>query len=143
MRKIDTAAAQTAVFDYLSDFTSTTEWDPGTVRTELISGDGGVGTRYRNTSKFMGRETVLDYEVTEHSAPHRIVLRGENDSVVSTDTIEVEPAGGGSRVTYQAHFDFKGVMGKAEPVLKLLLWLPFKRLGDEAQAGMKDALTKL
>ncbi len=28
------------VYAYLSDFTNTTEWDPGTVSTERISGDG-------------------------------------------------------------------------------------------------------
>jgi hypothetical protein len=27
------------VFDYLSDFTSTTEWDPGTVVEELVPGE--------------------------------------------------------------------------------------------------------
>ena len=32
------------VFAYLADFTTTTEWDPGTVRTTRESGDGGVGT---------------------------------------------------------------------------------------------------
>ena len=45
------------VFAYLSDFTTTTEWDPGTVRTTRESGDGGIGTRYRNVSRFLGRET--------------------------------------------------------------------------------------
>jgi Polyketide cyclase / dehydrase and lipid transport len=32
------------VFAYLTDFTTTTEWDPGTVVTVLQHGDGGVGT---------------------------------------------------------------------------------------------------
>ena len=39
-----------AVFDYLSDFTTTTEWDPGTVTTVRQHGNGGVGTTYLNTS---------------------------------------------------------------------------------------------
>jgi hypothetical protein len=30
-----------AVFGYLSDFTTTTEWDPGTVVTVTQHGDGG------------------------------------------------------------------------------------------------------
>lgn len=45
-------------FEFLADFRSTEEWDPGTVRTERLSGDGGFGTRYANTSKFLGRETL-------------------------------------------------------------------------------------
>jgi hypothetical protein len=40
------------VFDYVSDFTTTTEWDPGTVDTVRVDGDGGVGTTYRNRSRF-------------------------------------------------------------------------------------------
>ena len=40
-----------AVFDYLCDFTTTTEWDPGTVTTVNQRGDGGIGTAYLNTSR--------------------------------------------------------------------------------------------
>ena len=53
------------VWDYLSDFCSTNDWDPGTVETVRTSGDGGPGTTYRNTSRFLGRETRLTYTVTE------------------------------------------------------------------------------
>lgn len=48
-----------AVFDYLSDFTTTTDWDPGTVITMRGHGDGGVGTSYLSTSRFPGRATRL------------------------------------------------------------------------------------
>ena len=41
-----------AVFDYLSDFTTTTQWDPGTVTTVRQHGNGGIGTTYLNTSHF-------------------------------------------------------------------------------------------
>ena len=57
------------VFDYLSDFTHTNEWDPGTVETRRTSGDGGVGTTYANTSEFMGRRSELTYETVELRAP--------------------------------------------------------------------------
>ena len=36
------------VFDFLADFENTESWDPGTVETRRTSGDGGLGTRYRN-----------------------------------------------------------------------------------------------
>lgn len=48
-----------AVFDYLSDFTTTTEWDPGTVTTVRQHGNGGIGTTYLNTSQFLGRRTPM------------------------------------------------------------------------------------
>src|SRR5436189_3868874 len=99
-RTVETTAAPAAVFAYLSDFTTTNEWDPGTVRTRRVSGDGGVGTTYHNTSKFLGRETELTYEVLEHRPDSRLALRGENSSVVAHDTMDIGPLGEGSKVTY-------------------------------------------
>ena len=56
------------LFAYFSDFTTTNEWDPNTVKTTKLSGDGGVGTKYSNTSAFNGRESSLVYEVIEYRA---------------------------------------------------------------------------
>ncbi len=132
-----------AVFGYLSDFTTTTQWDPGTVRTERVSGDGGVGTRYRNTSKFLGRETELDYLVTELEPGRRIALRGENATVVANDTmtfVEAPTSGGtGTTVTYHAAFELKGLARFAAP----LLAPAFRKLGDAAEKGLRSALSTL
>jgi carbon monoxide dehydrogenase subunit G len=138
-RSVETTAPPATVFAYLSDFTTTTEWDPGTVRTERTSGDGGVGTTYHNTSKFMGRETELTYEVVEHQPDSRFAVRGENSTVVAHDTMEIAPLGAGSRVTYTADFEFKGAARLVAPLLKPAL----KKLGDEAETGLRDGLAGL
>ena len=138
-REVTTSTPPDRVFAYLSDFTTTTEWDPGTVKTVRVSGDGGVGTTYENTSKFMGRETELTYEVVEYAAPTRIVLHGTNKTVDATDSITVEANGGGSRVTYEANFEFSGVAKLMAPLLSPAL----KKLGDDAKKGMEEALAKL
>lgn len=138
-RSVDTNASPEAVFAYLSDFTTTNEWDPGTVRTTLLSGDGGVGTTYANTSKFMGRETELTYEVVRHEPNTVFALRGENKSVIANDSMEIEPNGFASRVTYTADFEFKGFGRFIAPLLAPAL----KKLGDEAQDGLREALAKL
>lgn len=135
-RTVTSTRAPKDVFAYLSDFTTTTAWDPGTVRTDRISGDGGVGTRYANTSRFNGRETSLTYEVIEYLPDSLIRLRGENATVVAVDTITVEAHDGGSRVTYDADFTFKGVAALAAPFLRGA----FRRLGDEAEEGLRRAL---
>ena len=135
------------VFAYLSDFTNTTGWDPGTVRTERVAGDGGVATRYHNVSKFLGRETELDYLVIEHVPGERFALRGENATVVAKDTMtfvrtmngSAADAPEGTTVTYRAEFEFKGLAKLVAP-----LFAPaFKKLGDEAEQGMRDALGRL
>ena len=55
-----------------------------------------IGTTYHNTSKFMGRETELTYEVVEHRPDAKFALRGENSSVVAHDTMDIAPLGEGS-----------------------------------------------
>ena len=127
------------VFAYLADFTNTTEWDPGTVETVRTSGDGGVGTVYRNKSKFAGRETELDYTVVEYEPDRKIALRGENKTVTALDTMTFTGTPDGTEVHYGAHFDF----GLLTPVLNLALRPAFKKLGDEAEEGMHKALSNL
>ena len=140
VRRIVTAEKPLAeVFAYLSDFTTTTEWDPGTVQTVLTSGDGGFGTEYLNTSKFAGRETQLTY-VVEDLVPNRhISLRGENKTVIAHDTMTFRENGGRTEVTYTADFTFKGITKFIAPLMKPA----FTRLGDEAETGMAAALARL
>jgi uncharacterized protein YndB with AHSA1/START domain len=143
-RTIATNAAPARVWRYLSDFTSTNEWDPGTVRTVLLAGDGGPGTTYENVSRFLGRETTLIYTVLEASEPTRLQLRGENATVTATDTMTITAVGTGSRLHYRADIVGKGMLGRADPLLSLpVLNYPFKRLGDGAERGLEDALARL
>jgi uncharacterized protein YndB with AHSA1/START domain len=127
------------VFAYLSDFTTTTEWDPGTIRTTLERGDGSVGTTYRNVSSFAGRQTELTYRVVELSPAHRFALRGENKTVVAHDTMEFTSIPRGTTVTYTADFSFKGFARLVAPLLRPAL----SKLGDEAERGMREALLRL
>ena len=127
------------VFAYLSDFTTTTEWDPGTVKTVRTSGDGGFGTEYLNTSTFAGRETQLTYVVHELVPNQRIALRGENKTVIAHDTMAFREVAGGTEVTYTADFTFKGLAR----LFARFMGPAFKRLGNEAETGMAAALAKL
>ena len=138
-RQVLTPADPGRVFGYLSDFTTTGEWDPGTVVTDLVSGDGGVGTTYRNVSRFLGRETELTYTVVEHVSPTRFALRGENSTVLAHDTMEIEARDAGTLVTYTADFEFKGAARFLAPLLRPAL----TRLGDRAEEGLADALGRL
>ena len=139
-RTVATRAPVSEVFAYLADFTSTTEWDPGTVTTTLVGGDGTVGSTYENVSRFLGRETRLTYVVEAYVADSLIILRGENDTVIARDTMTFEPThDGGTQVTYLADFTFKGLARVAAPFLAPA----FKRLGDEAERGLHQALDQL
>jgi uncharacterized protein YndB with AHSA1/START domain len=138
-RTVTVGAPVERVFDYLSDFANTREWDPGTVRCSRVSGDGGPGTTYANTSKFLGRETELTYVVQELEAPHRIALRGENKTVVAHDTMVMHTVSAGTEVVYTARFEFSGIARYLGPLLKG----PLKRLGDDAERGLRENLSRL
>ncbi len=129
----------TAVFDYLSDFTTTTEWDPGTVTTVRQDGDGGVGTTYLNTSQFLGRTTELTYVVAERVERQLIRLRGENKTLTAVDTMTFRTVTSGTEVTYAAEFTFKGASRFVAPLLRPA----FERLGNAAEAGLRTALNRL
>lgn len=128
-----------AVFDYLSDFSHTTDWDPGTVQTRRVSGDGGVGTTYANTSQFLGRKVELSYETMEVARPTRLRFRGTNGKAVSTDTMTFSPADGSSatRIHYRADFDFGAVTNLVAP---LVLKRKIEALADETVEKMTAAL---
>ena len=128
-----------AVFGYLSDFTTTTEWDPGTVVTVNQQGDGGVGTTYLNTSKFLGRQTRLTYVVHDFVPGRRVQLYGENKTVIAVDTMTFRTVGTATEVTYTAEFTFKGPSRLLAPLLRNA----FDRLGTEAGNGMRQALNRL
>jgi hypothetical protein len=97
-----------------------------------------VGSKFHAVAEFRGKQQPIDYEVTEMSAD-RIVLRGENRTVISVDTISVKPVGSGSEVTYKAEFTLKGLAKLATPVVAPM----FEKLGDPAADGMKTTLDAL
>jgi len=127
------------VFDYLSDFSNAVEWDSGTVACTRRSGDGGVGTTYANTSKFMGRKTDLTYVVEVCEAHHRLVFRGENQTVQSGDTMVITISGGGTQVEYTAEFEFNGAARFLQPLLKFAL----EKLANGSERTLREALCRL
>lgn len=135
---IDVPRSRHEVFAYLSDFTTTKEWDPGTVdATRIDAGPIRVGSQFEVVARFRGKESTLRYVVSDLDAGERIVLRGENQRLVSVDTIEaVEAAADATRVTYVAEFTFKGIARLAEPFLRSSMI----QLGEDAVEGLRGRL---
>lgn len=103
------------VWEFMADFRTTEQWDPPTARTIRESGDGGVGTVYRNPSKILGREVDITYTVLEFEPPRMLRLRGETSSMTAVDTIEVVDTDAGTRVHYAVDFSLNGVAKLFEP----------------------------
>ena len=136
---VTTSAGIDEVWAFLSDFTTTEQWDPPTVSTVRVSGDGGVGTHYQNTSRVLGHDTDIVYTVVEHEAPRLLRLRGESDSFTAEDTILLSPDGEGTVVSYTADFSFTGAAKLASPLLDAGL----QKIGHDAAKQMAECLYRL
>ncbi|MCY7397058.1 MAG: SRPBCC family protein [Nocardioides sp.] len=126
------------VFDYLSDFSHTEDWDPGTVETVRTAGDGGVGTSYRNTSQFRGRRVELTYETTVHQRPTELKFRGTNASATATDWLRfTRVSDDATRIHYRADFEFSLLIRLIAP---LVIGRKLDALADETVDTLTRAL---
>ncbi|CAN5165522.1 SRPBCC family protein [soil metagenome] len=127
------------VFAYLGDFTTTTEWDPGTRSTTRTSGDGGLGTTYANTSEFLGRTVELTYETVTYEVPTRLQFRGRNKSTTATDSMTFTALpDGGTSIHYRADFEFPFLIGLVAP---LIVGRKLPGIADETVEQLKRSLT--
>jgi len=134
---IDTVWTPDEAFAYLSDFSTSAEWDPGVVEAERVNaGKVSEGTQFRLVAQFLGRKTPLTYRVVEYDPPRAVTFVGENATVVSHDRITFETIAAGTRVTYDADLRLKGLLRVADP----LLGLAFNRVGGRALAGLREVL---
>jgi uncharacterized membrane protein len=110
------------VFDYLSKAENLPVWDSSIVRAEQVGADPvGVGTRWRGTSKILGRRFEWTTELTEFDPPRRSSSRSVEGKLEFTVTILLEPADGGTRYTYRvdAASGLGGVFGRlADPMVE-------------------------
>ncbi len=142
VREFEVPCPQDAAIAYLADFANAVEWDPGTVscvRNGDPSAPVAVGSTWTNTSKVLGRETQLQYQLATLTTDH-VVLKGSNDTADSTDDIHVTSLDGGrSRIRYEATITFKGLARLADPLMGLV----FKGIADDTVGDMTAALTRV
>jgi carbon monoxide dehydrogenase subunit G len=136
---VDTPRPPDEMFAYLSDFSSTQEWDPGVIEAERL-GDAPVqqGTEFRLLASFLHRKIPLTYRIVEYDPPNAVTFRGESSTVISLDRITFEPSERGTRITYDADLALKGPFKLADP----LLGVAFKRVGARALAGLRKTVGK-
>lgn len=135
--RISSTKSPDEVFDYMAMFSNVTEWDPTAAEAHSIDGDApGLGARFHVLVKWLGREIPLEYTTTEYKRPERVVLRAENSSTISLDTITVSPTAAGCEMSYDAQVTLKGALRILDP----LFGLAFRRLGENAARGLRQQL---
>ena len=128
------------VVDYLADFGNAEAWDPGTKScTRTGSGPVAVGAQWHNVSEFRGRETELEYTLTEREADKLVFVGTNKTAATSTDHMSFAPEQGATSITYRADVELHGLAKLADPFLKR----GFEKLADETVAKMTSVLERL
>jgi protein-S-isoprenylcysteine O-methyltransferase Ste14 len=102
------AAAPDRVFHALTDLDSAADWMPGFVRIENLSqGEFSVGSQWRETRKFFGKEATEQFEVTRCESPTELSVRVDGSKGSSRRgeylfDYRLEPKGAGTDVTLHA-----------------------------------------
>lgn len=139
-RTVTVARPVDEVAKYLSDFRTTSQWDPHTASCEREdTGPLGVGSRFVNKQRIGPLRSSYTYEVSEFEPGRRITLRSHNGMADLTDSMYFAGDAQDTTVTYVAEFDFKGLARAAEPIFKPLI----NKLADDGAKGMNEALRRL
>jgi carbon monoxide dehydrogenase subunit G len=128
------------VFDYVADFQTTAEYDPGVSRaTRRDQGPVGVGSTYDVTAVFLGRSVPMRYRIETYERPTRVVLVGKAATSSARDEICFEPlASGGTRIVWALDLRLTGPGRLAEPLLAP--WM--RRVGRRALDGLATRLAR-
>jgi carbon monoxide dehydrogenase subunit G len=99
---IEIARTPEDVFAYLTDVSNLPAWQAGVKSATVRDG------RIEETRSLLGRELHTTLEIFERDEPRLFTLRALNGPVPFTVRHELEPAGGGTRLTVTAEGDVPG-----------------------------------
>jgi NAD(P)-dependent dehydrogenase (short-subunit alcohol dehydrogenase family) len=127
-------------FQYLQDFASIEQWDPGVYRAwKLTPGAVKVGSKFRLLLQLpAGKTAEMLYTQIAIKDQQELVLHGVGDQFTALDTISFTPlADDRCQITYRAELELGWI-----PDSMRLLAKPFmERIGKQAINGMYKALS--
>jgi uncharacterized protein YndB with AHSA1/START domain len=131
------SAAPEQVWQVLTDLSRTPEWNS---MHDGFTGDVpatiDVGTTYKQKVKLMGMPAEMAWRVTDVVAPTELAQSGDGPmGVKAKNRFLIEPAGGGSQITYEMEFAGPALAGPMAAMLE-------KQAGNSAKQAL-DKLTAL
>mmetsp|Transcript_191 Transcript_191/g.241 ORF Transcript_191/g.241 Transcript_191/m.241 type:complete len:152 (+) Transcript_191:353-808(+) len=128
-------------FKYIAQFANASKWDPGVVKSvQSTPGEVKVGTKYSLVTVWKGKESEMEYEVTDYSPSDRVGLDGKSSLVSAHDVIEFDDSDGSGQttITYVADIRLKGLAWLATP----FIYKDLLKLGKDALNGMAQAFER-
>lgn len=125
------------VFAYVSDFTTTAEWDSTVLRArKLTVGAIAVGTQFEVVCALPVGSVTLLYTVYTLRDNSRIELVGRCAFFEVRDIIQLSATATATRIDYRAEFDFKPLVSGVAALSRHGL----EKMGRESVAGLREAL---
>lgn len=138
--QINTSLPLDRAFDFVADFATAQQWDPGVATSERSNaGPVGIGARYRLGVRMRGGISVMDYEITAFEPLRRVVLTGTGSGVKAVDDIRFQATETGTRIDYIADIRLTGILRLAAP----FAGGAFSKIARDARDGMQRTLDRL
>ena len=138
--QINTPLPLDRAFDFVADFATAQQWDPGVATSERSNtGPVGIGARYCLGVRMGGKVSAMDYEITVFEPLRRVVLTGTGSGVEAVDDIRFEATETGTRIDYIADIRLTGMMRLAAPFAGGALSM----IARDARDGMQRTLDRL
>ena len=107
---VEIARSPQDVFAYIGDFPRHPEWQDGLVSVKVeTEGPLRVGTRVVHRRKVGPMTATTTSEITTHEPPHVLGFRGIDGPIRGTGSQRIEPAGDGSRVSFEMELKGHGL----------------------------------
>jgi uncharacterized protein YndB with AHSA1/START domain len=142
--KIDVNATPSEVFAYVADIAHHGDWANPKAGLHVDSLSGGatdVGSKFRSSQKFLGKDTGAEITVTRYEPPRVLAFdalhQGKKGPERYTSTFTFTPESGGTRVERRIDRDPPmGVMGViAKPAIKADAMKALKHLKANLENG--------
>jgi hypothetical protein len=127
------------VFDVATDLAHAAEHVRGIEKIELLSaGPIGVGTKWRETRKMMGREATETLEIKTFDRPRKYVVGCESCGCYFETTFSFLPRDGGTDVTLDVHTKALTLMAKImSPLGNLMMGNTMRKCLDDDLEDVK------
>jgi len=105
---------QQEVFDFMSNLENGIQWRSLESSKRTSDDPIGVGSTWREASKFMGREIELDIEFISYEPPYQFIAKAISGPFPMEITYEFESQDGGTLISLSAKAEVSGFFKMAE-----------------------------
>ena len=108
----------TEVFAFIADLDNIAKWNTEVESfTVSTSGTTRVGSQFVEHTRIGPSRTTVNCEVTEFEPDSRIVFVGDSAPLYFEFMYSLEPTGGGTKLSLEAHVSPKGIMALLAPLM--------------------------